>query len=387
MKKKLVLLIGGEFGAIILGKECFMVPYMYGKLNEMDVEIIYHGQKKKTLPSVHRGVTLTPLYFKTNYDPFSFKGEWYYLWYILLHAPQIDVLMRWHFSYNTWLIGLIYKLRNRKGQFFIKGDDYGIFNALLRDKTKRMTRIKNRIVGKILQNQCHLADIITVENTHFYHELKNGYFGFKLGKKLKQVINGFDEGTLQQLDIHVRSFDEKENIMITVGRLGAWQKNTELLLDAVADINLKDWKVILIGPIEENFVQYKNLFFERNPQLKEHILFTGAIYNKKELWEWHNKAKVFILPSRHEGFANVYMDAVRFSNYILTTDVGGARDTLKIGNGEFLEQEDKVDLANRIQAIIDNKTPVKEILRSNPVDACKISWEHEIRKINNDDLL
>jgi len=380
-KKRLVLLISDISGEAGLGKDAFLVPYLYGKLKDMDVEIILPYNKDKILPQNHRGVKLTALHFKSNYNCFSFKGEWYFFWYIFRHAPQIDVLMRWHFSYNTWLIGLLYKLRNKNGYFFIKGDDYGIFKSLLRKNKDPLLPLKNAIIRKILQHQCHLADLITVDNTHFYNELKNGLFKFSLGDKLKQMINGFDEETLQQIGISLKSFDEKENIMITVGRLGTLQKNTELLLEAIADIDLREWKVILIGTIDNRFKTYKKLFFEKFPHLKEKIIFTGAIYDKKDLWEWYNKAKVFVLSSRHEGYAVVYMEAVRFSNYIVTTDVGGAKDSLRIGNGEIFEQGNKTDLSNKLQAIINGETPIKNILAENPVDAYRISWEHEIRCI------
>lgn len=56
------------------------------------------------------------------------------------------------------------------------------------------------------------------------------------------------------------------------------------------------------------------------------MILVGNISNRELLYDYYNRAKVFILTSRWEGFAIVYPEALRFGNYIITTDVGGARD-------------------------------------------------------------
>lgn len=381
MDKKRLVLPFVNVNSVSLGKDVFLVPYWYGKINGLDVEIVYPDFKDNDLPLLHRGVKLTPLSFKTNYSTSSFKGEWFFFLYILKHSPKIDVLMRFHFSYNSWIIGLIYKLRNPRGVFFTKGDDYGLFKSLYRDEKNKIIKFKNNIIRKILHSQCNLSDIITVDNSYFYDELKNGVFGFKIGDKLENIINAFDEELLQELDLPIKAFERKENLMITVGRLGTWQKNTELFLEAIEMVELSNWKIALIGPIDPDFEKYIEQYFSKRPDLKEKVKFTGQILDKKDLWEWYNRAKVFVLSSRLEGFAVVYMEAIRFSNYIITTDVGGSKDSLKIGHGEFIEQNDKSLLAKRIQAIIDGEVPLSDILNEKPVDPYRISWEHEIRKL------
>lgn len=380
-KRKLVCL-NPLYNESALGKDNFMVPYLYGKMNDMDVEIVYPDFELNNLPETYRGVKLKKVRFKTNHNTFSFKGEWWFYLYVIKNARKIDVLMRWCFSYNTWLIGLIYKTINPKGVFFIKGDDYGLFNSLLR-KNVGITRFKNKIIEKILQHECHLANIITVDTSDLYSLLKAKTFNFTVGQKLNRIINAFDEEKLQSMNMKIRTFEEKENIIITVGRLGTKQKNTELLLATAELLNLKDWKIFLIGPIEPNFQSHKDSFFLEHPHLKDKVIFTGAIYDKWELWEWYNRSKVFVLTSRHEGYAVVYMEAIRFSNYILTTDVGGARDSLEIGNGDFFEQENSRQLADKLQFVIDEKISLKGIMKNNMVDPYVISWEYELMKLQN----
>ena len=64
---------------------------------------------------------MIPLHYKGGYDCFSFLSEWYFCWYILKNAKNIDCLVRFHFSYQTAIIGWIYKKVNPKGLFLHKG--------------------------------------------------------------------------------------------------------------------------------------------------------------------------------------------------------------------------------------------------------------------------
>ena len=82
--------------------------------------------------------------------------------------------------------------------------------------------------------------------------------------------NGYDNYFIEN-NFKVKEFNEKENILLTVGRLGTEPKNTELLLDTLKEIDLKDWKVILVGSQTESLVKYKEKYFNDNPQLKDKI--------------------------------------------------------------------------------------------------------------------
>ena len=115
----------------------------------------------------------------------------------------------------------------------------------------------------------------------------------------------------------------------------------ELLLKILAKVDLKDWKFYLIGPIENNFQSSINHFYRQNPSKKESVIFTGSIYDKKELFEYYNKSRVFVLTSRHEGFAFALVEAAYMKNYIVSTNVGGAEDVLDYTNGVLIDPMDE----------------------------------------------
>lgn len=72
----------------------------------------------------------------------------------------------------------------------------------------------------------------------------------------------------------------------------------------------------------------------------------GPIYDKKSLWEFYNRAKVFILTSRFEGYPLVLTEAKRFRNYIVSTELDASEDLLENGKyGCLIAQENYKELA------------------------------------------
>ena len=106
-----------------------------------------------------------------------------------------------------------------------------------------------------------------------YNQIKKSnsiIYSFK--DKLKLMPNGFDEDLLNDYNIKIKEFKEKDNIIITVGRLGTYQKNTELLLQSIENIDLKNWKVYLIGTITDEFKPYIEKFFANNPDKRDNVI-------------------------------------------------------------------------------------------------------------------
>lgn len=376
MKKPTFSLIFNDVDESHLGKDVFLVPYYWCKISQSECSIIYpekNGFKK--LPETHRGVNLIPLkkYLKTSKRSYLISA----LIYLLHNARKIDFLMQFHFSDNTLFIGNLYKLLNPKGFLYIKCDGEYWLDTILTN-----VESSHSFIGKIKRNMYnHLlrkVDLVSIETEGGYKKLQNGdYCGVNLKKKSCFLENGFDEDLLREQAIHETPFTEKENLIITVGRLGTWDKNTELILDAAKEIDFSHWKMALIGPIEPLFQNKIEKYFIEYPHLKEKIIFTGAIYDKKELWEWYNKAKVFLLTSRNESFALVLMEAYRFDNYIISTNVGWAQTAINKSFGEIIPQEDIITLRNKLQHIIKNDI---DIVKKQTFKA-DVSYENLIKSI------
>ena len=142
--------------------------------------------------------------------------------------------------------------------------------------------------------------------------------------------------------------------MLTVGRLGTAQKNTEMLLRALEKVDLKNWKVYMVGTIEKEFEPIVKAFFEKHSDWQNKIILTGPEYNKGKLWEFYNRSRVFLLTSTWEGTCIVLSEAQKFHNYLVTTKVGDAYSLVGDNRyGTFIPQDDDNALATVMQAIID----------------------------------
>ncbi|GBR74224.1 glycosyl transferase GTB-type super family [Candidatus Termititenax aidoneus] len=382
IKDKNFVLLHGLFDALEFGKDSFLVPYYFRKIYGANVSIVYVDKKQK-MPEAHRAVPLRPIKnvfaFFSRHKPYNYDQLPAYLFYVLKNAKKIDVLMRFHLRPISMLIGVLYKTLNPRGFLYFKADGGQGFTVNKWRKTWR-GRLKKLVYRRFVK----LVDLITVETETVYKEFQQAeMFGIRLATKTRLLPNGFDEVALSAV-LKEKDFPAKENLIITVGRLGTEQKNTQMLLTAVEKLNLQDWRIVLIGHLTPEFKAWVEAFFARNPALKDKLIFTGAIYAKKDLWEWYNKARIFVLTSRFETWGLVLNEAVRFRNYLLTTDVGGARQLVDLtGYGTLIPQEDTNYLFAKLRNVIaaDYLQNKYNKVRWENVD---ISWEKLLKDATKD---
>ena len=367
---------------IHLGKDVFLVPYYIGKIFNLKVKIIYAKSKtNKNLPSNFRGAVLTP-----KNIPEILLGI-YDIFYILFHAKKIDFFMRFFFSNTSAITGFLYKKLNKNGILYIKSDGrpgewplLGYYNSVHGKKHTPLFKIKKYIYKTFLEN----TDLITIETKTGYETFfKNNLLDIDLSNKVQLMYSGFDKDLFDQYNISLKNYKEKENIILIVGRLGTYPKNTEMVLEAAKQLCLNDWKIVLIGPIEkseQNFQEKIDDFYATNQHPKESVIFTGPIYDKKELWTWYNNAKIFVLTSVYESFGIVLTDALFFKNYIVSTDVGVAKEAVKMGYGEIIPQNDAVYLSKTLQKVIDDDQYLPELYDKVDWEKNDVSWERYIRE-------
>jgi glycosyltransferase involved in cell wall biosynthesis len=380
MKKRNLTLIFRSIEQEHLGKDVFLVPYYLGRRYGMNVNIVYSQTKTNgILPRRVRGAKLIPLRNMFIEHRNEILRNLVNIVYIISHAFTIDTLVLFYFSIPTAIIGAIYKKLNKDGMLYIKSDGrmgewplLGFFNSI-KNRPILQTRIKKNLYTAFLNS----TNFITVETNAGYKKFcTERFLNFDLSGKVRLLFNGFDKEQFDLYGINKKGYSEKENIIITVGRIGTYPKNTGMLLKAVESLKFKDWKVVLIGPVEKienDFQKTIDDFYLSNPELKDHIFFTGPIYDKKELWQWYNKAKVFVLTSFFESFGIVLTEALFFRNYIISTDVGSASDLIKIGYGEIIPQDDPFFLAGVLQTII-NKNNIGELYDKVHWDDSDVSW-------------
>ena len=345
-----------DFSPMYFAKENFLKPHLLAKALNCKCEI-YYGENsgKEPLPEYVE---------ETHLICQDYRGEAYsqffkVLWLIIKEARNISVLMTFHISGNILVLATFLKLLNSKAKIWVSGDieaprTYNGFSSYFENR--------NGVKGKIMQFLYHRLfnniDAYTVETTQCYDILSPLFNRLSL-QNLLYFPCAVDEGSVGAFD--KTNTEEKENLIISVSRFGPYQKNSEMLLEGLSKTNLNNWKVKLIGPITSDFSlnnnpifqSYIDKFFENNPYLRDKIEFTGPIFDKEKLNDYFRRAKIFIMTSRHEAFANVFAQARWYRCHIVSTDVGGAKDmSLNWKYGTMIRQEDPCDMANKMNLLL-----------------------------------
>lgn len=356
MKKLVLISTRDEFTMTRLYKDEGLLPYYIGKEYKLETKFLCSNSQKK-LPNVFRTMKIIEkpirLLFLRNVKYYKYFYLEYFR-YLFKYSSNIDYLIFFQLSTYKLLYITLYKIFNKTGKVYAKLD--------IGPKELEKIEKKRRIRKILFQYLIKKIDLFSCETKECFEKIRqNGLCNFDISDKLIHIQNGFDEDYLIENNIKVKKFEEKENIMITVGRIGTEPKNNEMLLNVINKIDLKDWKICIIGPYTEEFKEYYNEFIKNDPAKKDKVILVGNIEDKNLLYDYYNRAKVFLLTSRWEGFAIVYPEALRFGNYIITTDVGGAKDITNNGEiGVVTEVENEEQYKKEILKVINEEINLEE---------------------------
>lgn len=391
---KTFLHICEEFEYTWIGKDNGMIPIYMHEICGYESKVLT-VDLKHDLPDSERGLS----FIKVK-RIFGFLGNFAY-WvkllkrynifkYLINNAKNIDVLMLFHVSRCSYWYSYIYKKLNPKGKIYIKADfNLGVYQkelSIVNNSSKSLKEFfrKRRETKEYNKRKklIPLVDLISYESLEAYNFMKDSYAGIETKGKTMYLPNGYDNLFIEK-NFKIKNFEEKENIILTVGRLGTKEKNTELLLESLKEIDLKDWKVILIGSETEELLKYKEKYLKENPELKEKIIFTGEIKDRKILYEYYNNSKVFVLPSKWESFGIVMVEAMAFGNYVITSNTCAANDITNYNNiGKIIKIDSKIELENSLKEVINGKVNLEEKYNKTLEYVKNFKYEELIRKLN-----
>lgn len=319
-----ILAYAYQFQEMFLSKDIFLIPYYICKELGGECKYLYTQNLGMTeIPKLHRGVTI---------ERTKNKNVWkVLLTEILTHAKDIDVLFLTGSSAVHMLATFLYQKLNPNGKVVVFGD---MEEPQARELNQNGFHYSGGLAGYAkdkLTDYFFRHVTYLVANTAAYH-LMDDLCQRKHWTGLLHFYPCLDDEKFLSYGLSRKSFSEKENIMVCVGRIGCYQKNTEMLLNALRKVDLKDWKIYMLGPITSSFDlkegdDFQNVidqFFKECPQHKGKLIFMGMIYDAKIVFEYYNRAKLLLATARHEGFANVYSQAAALGCYVISTDVGGA---------------------------------------------------------------
>lgn len=304
------------------------------------------------------------------------KLDFNIVFFLFFNSKQFKYLNLYHPTFASQIYTLIYKMMNRNGKVYIKLDldledakkNKGIPDKGIRGWIKKIAFKKFKT----------LLDVVSVESKEAYELLRSRNSYAK--EKLILIPNGVSSSELEGNGPPV-SYDEKENVIITIARIGTKAKNNQLMLSALSKCDLKNWKYVFIGPIEESFKDNIIAFQKENPSLANKVMFLGP-KNRSEVINMYKTAKVFTLSSRKEGFPLVFAEAAFFGCHIITTAVSGSVDITDNGRlGNITPINNSSLFAEAIQNVINNDVEMVKFNEIRKYAINNFTWESIIPKL------
>ncbi|MFZ2902484.1 MAG: glycosyltransferase family 4 protein [Rhodoferax sp.] len=158
------------------------------------------------------------------------------------------------------------------------------------------------------------------------------------------------------------NFEIKESIILYCGRVHE-EKGLELLANAVNKIDLKGWRIQIVGPWDvsmggsgEDYKNYLVKCFE-----KSNVEFTGPIFDESKLNEIYSRASIFVYPSlaeKGETFGLAPLEAMAWGNVPIVSNLTCFQDFIQHDkNGLIFDHRSTtpdVNLAESIKRLIEN---------------------------------
>jgi glycosyltransferase involved in cell wall biosynthesis len=205
-------------------------------------------------------------------------------------------------------------------------------------------------------------DVITVENKSLLGFLRTEHPGLKaVADRIYYLPDGVDVDKLSLLTADIDEI-EKEDLILHVGRLGTYQKGSEIIIEAFANVAqaFPEWKLVLTGKMEAQFKDYFREFLERHESIRERIHYLGFLDNREKLYDYYKRSKILAIPSRSEGFSLASIEAGYFGNVILGSDIPSLRELTNKGKLGYLCSVDDVEcFMKTLQYLLSNDGEIR----------------------------
>lgn len=178
--------------------------------------------------------------------------------------------------------------------------------------------------------------------------------------------NGIDAYWLE----HIKTTPAQENHnVIYVGRFDH-NKNVVKLCKSILELrrSFPDIQLHLVGGDGSNFRRVKRIA-NNNP---ETIIHHGKIYDQATMADIYSKCSVFAMPSRHETFGLVYLEALSQHMAIVYTKGQGVDGMLDSRVGEAVKASSKADIKKAIEKIFLHRS---SYLAAEVVDFGQFRWD------------
>lgn len=218
-------------------------------------------------------------------------------------------------------------------------------------KIRTVTSVHSKVTG--LRSLSYKADRLIAVGENIREHLINYY---KKKPNQIEVIQNFVDYDYLRLSVSDADLKKSLNIPVDftiigfVGRFSRKEKGIDILLKAFNEISKKFRAVylLLVGNGEDK--EYAEFF------IKENKLNASLIKENNSVVDYYNIIDLFILPSRVDPFPLVMLEAGAMKVPLIGSRVDGIKEYITDGiNGLLFENENVLDLAEKIEHLLNNK--------------------------------
>lgn len=221
-----------------------------------------------------------------------------------------------------------------------------------------------RIGMNILKNASKIVFISKAPKDKFCTHFLIRRFLPKIQDKFLVQPNGIDSYWLEHI------YKDKPNTdhnIIYVGRFD-FNKNVLRLIKAILElqVDFKDIHLHLVGGDGGREQKIKNLVDKH----KDCLIYHGKIYDKEQLRQLYRLCNIFAMPSIHETFGLVYMEALTQNLAVLFTKKQGIDGLFDAHIGESVNALSVVSIKEGLRKLLTNR----DYYNSNSVDFSLFNW-------------
>lgn len=210
-------------------------------------------------------------------------------------------------------------------------------------------KIDTKIYRKKLKHACESADKIITISKQTANDLKQ-YFEVS-EERIQVIYQGCDEifkqkFSNQEVQSVLKKYNLPENFVLTVGTIEA-RKNALVLLKAAVQLS-KDVSIVLIGKPTKYQAQLNQFIAENN--LNSRVRFVHDVVFT-DLPKIYQASKVFVYPSRFEGFGIPIVEAIH-SQVPVIAATGSCLEEAGGPSSMYIDPDDADALAEGIKVFL-----------------------------------
>ena len=221
-----------------------------------------------------------------------------------------------------------------------------------------------------------LADLLLALNKEEAAALKRQF----PAQKVQVFPNGVLHRNLPEAGEFRRKYHipEATALILCVSRID-YQKNQKLLIDLLACT--KETHLLLIGPITAKWYYEELLQHAEKLHVSNRLtVIPGLLPDSVELLQAFKTADCFVLPSHHEPFGIVALEALDAGIPLIAANVGGLKDFLRDGQNALLFDDN--DIESLLKAYQKMDPLRKQLVSNGKVTAKEYHWETLVGTLN-----